>query len=153
MKLKEKKIRISGRVRAIIRDAETGEILETTPWVPNLVTDDGEELVAQWLAGEAPDLVNYCGVGSDNTAANETDSTLGAEIDRLEVTLIERAGSVLTFSTYFGTGDGNGSWEEEGLFNAASDGVLFARALFAATITKNATLTVTVEHEITVGGA
>lgn len=151
-KILKSKIKISGRVRAIVENVETGEKKEI-PWGDNLVTDVGEALVAAWLAGEGPTVVNYSAVGSDNTGPTEGDTALGTEIDRLQVTSISRSGAVVTYSTFYGISDGNGSWEEHGLFNDPTTGTMFARALFSATVNKTTSLTVTVDHEITVGGA
>lgn len=151
VKLKDR-LRIRGRVIATIRDAKTGEILEVIHG-KNLVTDDGEELFMKWMNGEAPDFITYCAVGTDNTPPAEGDATLGAEIDRLEITDQVRAGATITYSTFFASGDANGAWEEEGLLNAAVAGVLVVHTLFAATINKDVTKTVTVDHELIMAGA
>ena len=146
------KLRIRGRVRATIRDAKTGEILEIIHG-KNLVTDAGEELFMKWMNGEAPDYITYCAVGTDNTPAAEGDTTLGAEIGRLLITDQTRVTTTITYSTFFSAADCNGAWEEEGLLNAAVAGTLVVHTLFAATINKDATKTVTVDHELIMAGA
>ena len=148
----EDKLRIRGRVTATIRDANTGEILEVIHG-KNLVTDVGEELFMKWMNGEAADIITYCAVGTDNTPPAEGDVALGAEIDRLEITDQSRAGATITYSTFFASGDANGAWEEEGLFNAAVAGTMVTHTLFAATVNKDVTKTCTVDHELIMAGA
>lgn len=150
-KIKDKMM-IKGRVTATIRDAKTGEILEVISG-KNLVTDAGEELFMKWMNGEAGDIITYCAVGTDNTAPTEGDTTLGAEIDRLEITDQVRVGATITYSTFFAVGDANGVWEEEGLLTAAVGGTLVTHTLFDATINKDVTKTVTVDHELIMAGA
>ena len=144
------KIKVKGRCRFIIRNAETGTLIETSPWNPNLVTDDGEELYAQLMRGDAVDPCSYCAVGDDNTPAAEADTALISEIGRLEITDATIAGSVVTYSTFFGSGDSNGNWWEVGLLNAAVAGVLIARTVLGGVQVKNAANTITVEYELSV---
>jgi len=146
------KLRIRGRVTATVRDAKTGEILEVIHG-KNLVTDAGEELFMKWMNGEAADIITYCAVGSDNTAPAEGDTTLTAEIDRLEITDQVRVGATITYSTFFASGDANGAWEEEGLITAAVGGTLVTHTLFDATVNKDVTKTVTVSHDLIMAGA
>lgn len=149
IKLKDK-VKVKGRCRLTIRDVETGEIIEQTPWKPNLVTDDGEELYAKLMRGDALDPCNYCAAGSDNTPAAEGDTALGAELGRLEVTDATIVGSVVTYSTFFGSGDANGNWWEIGMLNAAAAGVLIARTVLGGVQVKNAANTITVDYELSV---
>ncbi len=151
IKIKDK-LKIRGRVTATVRDAKTGKILEVIHG-KNLVTDAGEELFMKWMNGEEPDIITYCAVGTDNTAPAEGDTTLTAEIGRLPITDQSRVTTTITYSTFFGIGDANGNWEEEGLLNAAVDGTLVSHTLFAATVNKDVTKTVTVDHELIMAGA
>lgn len=149
MKIRDK-VKIKGRCRLTVRDAKTGEIIEQTPWKENLVTDDGEELYAQLMRGDSVDPCGYCGVGSGNTPAAEGDSALEAEIGRLEVTDAIIAGSVVTYSTFFGSGDANGNWWEVGMLNDPVAGVLIARTVLGGLQVKNAANTITVDYELSV---
>lgn len=146
------KLRITGRVKATVRDAKTGKILQVIEG-PNLVTDVGEILFTKWMNGEAADIIAYCAVGSDATPPAEGDTTLTAEIGRILITDQTRSGATITYSTFFSAADCNGTWLEEGLLNAAVAGELVAHSLFAAQIDKDATKTVTCDHELTMAGA
>lgn len=145
------RLRPRGHVKATIRNLDQ-EIIDVV-YGRNLVTDAGEELFMEWMNGEAPDYITYCAVGSDNTPPVEGDVTLGTEIDRLLITDQSRAGTTITYSTFFAVGDANGIWEEEGLLNAAVGGTLVSHTLFAATITKDITKTVTVDHQLIMAGS
>ena len=149
MKLKDE-VKVKGRCRLTIRDAETGEILEQTPWRNNLVTDDGEELYAKLMRGDALDPCGYCAVGSGDTPAAEADSALETELGRLVVTDTSITGSTVTYSTFFGAADAAGTWWEIGMLNDPVAGVLIARNVLGASKTKNATNTVTVDYELSI---
>ena len=144
------KIKVKGRCRFIIRDAKTGDLIEKTTWRNNLVTDDGEELYAQMMMGTTVDPCSYCAVGDDNTPAAEADTALLSEIGRLVITDINIAAAVVTYSTFFGSGDANGNWWEIGLLNQIAGGVLIARTVLGGVQVKNAANTITVEYELSV---
>ena len=149
--LLQDRLKPRGAVRATVRNLDQ-EIIQVV-YGKNLVTDAGEELFMEWMNGEAPDYITYCAVGSDNTAPAEGDTTLGAEIGRLLITDQSRVTTTITYSTFFGVGDANGNWEEEGLLNAAVDGTLVVHSLFGAPIVKNVGKTVTVDHQLIMAGA
>jgi hypothetical protein len=144
------KIKLIGNVRATVRDAKTGKILEVIE-TANLVVTVGKELVASLLNDESIAVPNYCAVGSGTTDPAHTDTALEAEIGRLEVTQRSRSGNQIVYSTFFSASDANGDWNECGLFNAESGGTMLCRALFSATIAKDSTKTVTVDWVITCG--
>ena len=149
MKLRDE-VKVRGRCRLTIRDAETGEVLEQMPWRNNLVTDDGEELYAKLMRGDALDPCNYCAVGSGFTPAAEGDSTMEAELGRLVVTDTSITGSAITYSTFFGAADAPGTWWEIGLLNQSVGGILIARTVLGASKTKNAANTISVEYQLSV---
>jgi hypothetical protein len=144
------KVTLKGKVRVTVRDAKTGKVVQVVE-SENVVVDVGEELVAALLNDENMAVPNFCAVGSGTTAPAETDTALEAEIGRVEVTQRSRTGSQVFYSTFFGSADCNGTWNECGLFNAQSGGTMLCRALFSATIEKDSTKTVTVDWTITVG--
>jgi len=147
LKLRDE-VRVRGRCRLTIQDAETGELIERTPWNPNLVTDAGETLYARLMKGDDVAPCRYCAVGSGNTAAAEGDSALEAEIGRLEVTDISISGSTVTYSTFFGAGSCNGTWWEIGMLNAESGGTLVARTVLGTSKSKSTSNTITVDYEL-----
>lgn len=65
----------------------------------------------------------------------------------MDATYPQIAGNVLTFRATFATGDANFAWNEWGVFNAASAGVMLNRkveALGTKTASQSIQLTVTV---------
>ena len=146
----EDNVKVSGKVKLIVRDAETGTILQVMEG-KNLITMAGKSLIASLLNGESVSLIGYCAVGSGTTTPSASDTTLEGEIGRLPITSKSRSGNVITYSTFFGSGDLNGTWNKVGLFNAQTGGVMFSEYLLPSTINKDATKTVDIEYAITIG--
>lgn len=73
----------------------------------------------------------YLASGDSNTAFDASQTDLQASSNKLrkamEVGYPQRSNNVLTFRSLFGTGDANWSWEEWGVFNASSSGVMLSR--------------------------
>jgi hypothetical protein len=147
----EDEVRITGKVKITVRDAKTGKILQIIE-SKNLIVNAGRNLVATLLNGESIALPNYCAVGSGTTTPSVNDTVLEGEIGRLPVTARSRSNNIITYSTFFGAGDCNGTWNKVGLFNAQSGGTLFSELLISPSITKDTTKTVDIEYTITVGG-
>jgi predicted RNA-binding Zn-ribbon protein involved in translation (DUF1610 family) len=142
-------IRLRGKVTARVYDAKTMKLLQTVT-VKNLVVTVGLQEALDKLFGLDPDAVfSYCAVGSDNTAVTAGDTALGSELARSDFDECSRTGQVVTVDTWFGSSEGNGTWRESGLFNAASNGTMLARALFDPVISKDVTKVVQVEWTIT----
>lgn len=142
-------IKISGRTRFRIRDLLTGE-LEITPWKHNLVTTAGMVLYASLLRGTSAAHCAYCAVGSDDTAADVGDTALAAEIGRLAITDTSISTATVTYSTFFGSADCNGAWNEVGLLTESVGGTLICRNVLAAEQTKNAANTITIDYALEV---
>jgi hypothetical protein len=94
-------------------------------------------------------------VGDSTTpfAANQTD--LQAAVNKLrkgmEATYPQRTNNVLTFRAAFGTSEANFAWEEWGVFNAASSGVMLNRKVESLGTKQNTqsweiTVTLTLDH-------
>jgi hypothetical protein len=143
------KVRLRGKLTARVYNAETMKLLQTVT-VKNLVVNVGLQEALDKLFGLNPDAVfSYCAVGSDNTPPAAGDTALGSELVRSDFDECSRTGQVVTVDTWFGSSEGNGTWRESGLFNAASNGTMLARALFDPTISKDTTKVVQVEWTIT----
>jgi len=141
------KMNIKGKVKLTTRDAKTGEIIETRE-NNNLVVTAGRQETADLWRGAAATAFGYTAVGTDNTAPVVGDTTLGTELIRKAWTSDTRSGTTVTTSTTYGTTEANGTLYEAGQFNAAAAGDMFNRVTFAA-LTKNNTMTLTVDFEIT----
>lgn len=117
------------------RLARAMETVETA----NLVVTTGKVLVARMLMDDAgyDTGLTYCAIGTNSTAPAAGDTTLGTEVQRAAVTVKSRTINVVTYSTFFLSGDATYAIEEVGLFGhstasgAADSGELFNRALLS----------------------
>lgn len=141
---------IGVNVTIAVQDAKTGKLIELHE-DHNLVTNVGLNLVRDFLAAGAPQGLGYLAVGAGNNPATPGDTALQAEVQRDHFTKIATTQSVLTLTYFLGSAAGNGSTlQEAGLFNAATAGTLFARAVHDA-IAKTAGITITYTWQITMG--
>ena len=132
-----------------------GELFATRQ-VANTITDAGEDEVAKLLCGVAANAFTWVAMGTDNTAAVDSQTALEAEISsnggtRAQDASPETSANVATISYLF-TISGALGIMEAGLFNAASVGDMLARQVFAV-INVGAGDTVTISWAITSGVA
>jgi hypothetical protein len=111
----------------------------------NVITNAGKAQIAL-LAGDAGATpFTYLAVGTNDTAAAATDTTLGAEITD---TGLARAAATVTRTTttvtndtlslsYTWTATGVKTITEVGIFNASSSGIMLGRKLTSSTVTAN----------------
>jgi hypothetical protein len=137
-----------GKVKLVVRDARTGEVLNVIEQT-NLIVNVGHILVAQIMNDESVTKPNYIAVGSGTTDPNVNDTTLEGEIGRIAVLSRTRTNNQVLYSTYFGSGDCNGTWNKIGLFNAESGGTLFSELKLASSFSKDTTKAVDCEYTIT----
>lgn len=96
----------------------------------------------------------HIGAGNGTTAFAQTQTNLmGASTSRrpMEATYPTRTANAITFRSLFGTGDANFTWEEWGIFNAATGGQMLSRKVEnlgakTSAITRQVTTTITVVH-------
>jgi len=98
----------------------------------------------------------HIGVGDDDTAFNAAQTNLQAVTNKvregMEATYPQRSDNVITFRSVFDTGAANFDWEEWGVFNHASAGVMLNRVVESlGTKTSAATWQLTVELTIAIG--
>jgi hypothetical protein len=98
----------------------------------NLIVQAGKNFSAAALVATATPF-GWIAVGTNGTAASLSDTALGTELARAAVTSATAAGPITTFSASFPPGVGTGTWQEAGIFNAASAGTMYSHLIFAAT--------------------
>lgn len=144
-------IKLKGLVKLDIYDVN-GKLKDTTGWLENTITKTGLAQIAL-LAGDASAVpFTYLAVGTDSTAAANTQTALVAEITD---TGLERAAATVSRVTTTETNDtlqlvktwtasGSKTVEEIGIFNAASTGTMLGRKVTGSKALSNGeTLTAT----------
>jgi hypothetical protein len=99
------------------------------------LTNAGRDFFAQAAMNDSPTFFDnsnaYLGVGDSTTAFAASQTNLQAETNKvrkaMEASYPQRAGNVLTYRSLFGTSDANFDWQEWGLFNHSSAGVMLSR--------------------------
>ncbi len=132
-------IKILGRLIVSEIDPETG-IARIVSVSDNTIMTAGRKLVAQLFGGGAVALPTYLAVGTGSTAVAASQTALVTEILRGAVTSRSYSDDTasLAYTVPSGTGVGN-TFQEAGLFNAASGGTMFNRVLLTTAYTKTAT--------------
>lgn len=103
--------------------------------VHNLVTIVGRNLLRDLISGDSSSPITHMGIGSGETPPDAADTTLESPVDRNAITLphSDAEGSV-TFTVYWGAGDGTGTISEAGLFTAPAAGMMYARVTFTPVV-------------------
>lgn len=117
---------------------------------PNLVTDEGKQLVADLLADTGGVAVpGWISISNDTTAVAVTDTGAGwsGELSRQAQTARYRSGKIFVISAWFGKGVGTGTINRVGVLNASSGGTLLAEALVSPGEVKGATDTYFITYE------
>ena len=117
--------------------------------VNNLVVAVGKDVIASRLVGNTLALPSYMAVGSGNTAASTSQTTLGTELGRVALDSTTRTTNTIAYIATFGAGTGTGSLAEAGIFNAVTSGNMLCRTVFS-TVTKAAGDTVVITWNVTI---
>ena len=134
---------VSGRYRAILRDAKTEEIIEDTGWFDNLITNRGLYNIRDRASGLGPNMV----IGSGTAAPDFTDVNLQSPLGTYE-NVVQTISGFNDGATKFWwrqqryrwlEGDATGTVTEVGVgmgYTIGGGGLLGSRALLPAPIVK-----------------
>lgn len=132
--MEKQPIKMRGRFRIAVLDKE-GELKESID-VPNTIMNSGIGVVTGlMLADVGEDAFDYLALGTDASAPNATDTSMYAEVYRVDGTGTQESSSVandtarLTTSIAMTASD---SIQEAGIFNSSSTGDMLARTTFSA---------------------
>jgi hypothetical protein len=132
------------------RRCTTGKRLVAYQRKRNLTVDAGLNFIRDLLNSGAANGITHFGYGTSATAAASSQTALVAQVARDTVTVKTATSKTLTVTYYLATGSGNGNTLREiGLFNAASSGTMYARAVLAAAIVKTSSISVTFTWTLT----
>lgn len=141
---------LSGRCYVELFD-ENGDLKDLRDKRNLIVTTGRTAIIERLDSSPATSQPTHMAVGTGATAAALGDTALGAEIDRNALTSSVAATNVLTMIANWAAGDAtNTAITEAGVFQAASTGILYSRAVFTA-INKGAsdTLQITWTYTLT----
>jgi hypothetical protein len=120
-------LKITGAVEIKVFDKHG--VVKDERSIKNLVVTTGKTFIAARMVG-TPDAMSHMAIGSDNTAADAGDTTLGTELGRVALASSTSSGAVVTHTATFSAGTGTGAVVEAGILNAASAGTLQCRSVF-----------------------
>jgi len=135
------------RINVLLEDRVV-EIRETT----NLIPDVGLKKLLNYLLCITTPALSHIAVGSGTAAPTSGDTALISEIGRKAFLDKKLTDTSILLSVWFGSADANGTWNEIGIFDAATGGTLFARSLVSPAIEKTPEKVVYVEYEIAASG-
>jgi len=146
---------IGGNIRVIA--SRDGIPIKTLFETHNTVVDDGLDVVASFLNSEGTygSGITYCAVGTIGSAVVNSQGTLFAEVARAPISYQVRAGSVVTFESFFAAASIPYVLTEVGHFmhdagTTLNSGVLFERSTILYDNSGTA-FDVTVQYDIRVG--
>lgn len=128
----ETRMQIKGTVKFII---ERGDGSKVEIEQSNLVVDYGLQTIAALISGQAQGagLVTHLALGTGNTVPTTLDAALIAEVRRDAVSAAIQAApnqNKVEFKVTHALGAVSGTFEEAGLFDAATGGNMFNRTVF-----------------------
>lgn len=135
-------MRLKTNVKITVKNLQ-GETLRVEK-LHNIVTNAGFNHIRDILRGVVTSnlILSHFAIGTGTTAVAVTDTTMETEEFRDAMTSFTANNAQLICSYYLGLEDCNGeTLTEAGLFNAATDGTLFAHIVHTA-ITKDNTISV-----------
>jgi len=151
-------LKITGKIKATLRDAKTGKIKQIVE-NHNIIATVGHTAIARRLINSASvaneGIITYGAVGDGTDTPAIGDTVMENEIDRNTIATSSVTGATLTIETYFTTSEAIGSLTKFALFGedasaSADSGTLFQHADFNATIEKTSNDTLTVESQISI---
>ena len=123
-------VKVKGALQIEVFD-ESGKQKEQKT-IDNLVVAAGKQVIAARLLGNTLPVFSHMSVGSSNTAALSSQTSLGAELARVSFDSTSRTTNALSFVATFPAGTGTGTITEAGIFNDGTSGNMLCRTNFNA---------------------
>jgi hypothetical protein len=139
-------VKLIGSITLELFDAQ-GQ-LKTSRHVRNIVTNAGRQAIIDRLQAASVAVCDYIAIGTGTAAAAAADTTLGTEAARAQGTLSQPDAHTDRCVYTFAAGTGTGAITECGRLNAASNGTLMGRQVFAA-VNKGASDSLQVTYDFT----
>lgn len=139
--------KVSGKLTLTLYDKDNN--IKNKINVDNLVVNTGLSYIASRMVNTSSTVMSHMGVGTSSTATNVSQTALLAQVSRVALTGTTPVGSTITYSTTFTAGQGTGSLNEAGIFNASSGGTMLCRTVFP-TLVKEADDILTINWLVTI---
>jgi hypothetical protein len=152
------RIYFEGKVRPILRDAETGKIKWVGDWNHNLIPTVGLRAVARRFANIASianeGAVTYGAVGDGTTTPQASDIIMQNEIERKLIAIKSEFGGISHLEVFFTESEANGTITKFALFGedasaSADSGTMMEYADFSSSFVKTSNETLTIEIDVT----
>lgn len=117
--------------------------------IKNLVVQEGKNWLAARAIGAAASVMTHMAIGDNTTAANSSNTALGSELGRVQITSSSVATNTITYVASFGAGVATGAITEAGIFNASSSGSMLCRTTFNV-VNKDASDILSISWAVTV---
>lgn len=109
----------------------TGDGVKNTT-THNLVVSVGKGFIISRMVGTASAVMSHMGLGTGSTTPTALNTALQAQINsRVVFDSVNSVANTVTYKTTFLPGVATGAITEAGIFNAATNGTMLARATFA----------------------
>lgn len=133
----------------IIKTNESGK--SETYEMKNLVVATGKSHIASRMSANTVNVMSHMAIGTGNTSALTSDTTLETELARvaLGVTGGTPSANTVTYTATYPAGTGTGALAEAGVFNDSSAGSMMCRTVFPV-INKQAADTVTITWVVSI---
>lgn len=117
----------------------------------NLVVAVGKTHIANRMTANTVNVMSHMSVGTGNTSALSSDTTLETELARVALAVSggTPSSNTITYSATFPAGVGTGALAEAGVFNDSSTGTMMCRTVFPV-INKQAADTVTITWVVSI---
>lgn len=125
-----------------------GEVTEIRT-VNNFVVALGKAVIASRLVGNTTPIFSHMAIGSANTVATTSQTSLGTELGRVAITSSSVTNNTIAYIATFPAGTGTGTLTEAGIFNASNSGSMLCRTNFNA-LTKSGSDTIVITWNVTI---
>ncbi len=117
----------------------------------NVFVTVGKAWLGDIMLGVKSTTLQYIGVGSGTTAPASGDTDVETAVGARHIYTDKfRSSNIVTVSTFFASGDNNGTWGNAGLFDLVTAGDMFCHSTFSSPVTKSTANTQTLDFDITI---
>lgn len=148
MELRDDGLSVKGDLIIIKTDASGSEEKHE---FKNLVVATGKTYIASRMTANTVNVMSHMAVGTGNTTAATSDTTLGTELSRVALAVSggTPSANTVTYSATYPAGTGTGALTEAGIFNASGSGTMLCRTVFPV-INKQAADTITITWSVSI---